>query len=353
MELADLTAQHVTIARGLDYMRYLSLLFETGGRSTTAAHIFAQRYPRSLNHALVEKAATAAGTTTDSTWAGPLAAPQPLAEGFLAYVRPLTIIGRLPLRKVPFNVTVSSQTGAGVYSWIAEAGLKKVTKAAYSSITVGVTKCAGIITVTEELLRFSQPNAETVLRDEIASGLAQLVDTTFTDPALAPGGGSPGSITNGVTPIAPTGTTEAALAKDVATLVSQFLTNNPDPTRARLVMRPDHAAMLQHATNSQTLTVDGGSHYGIPVVVSATVGTRILALDAGAILLADHGVEIDLSRQATIELDDAPSGSAASVVTSLWQTNLVGLRGDWLITWKKARATAVSVISPTAYVPGT
>jgi HK97 family phage major capsid protein len=351
--ITDLTQQQITIGRGLDYMRFLSLLHETDGRSMTAAHIFAQRYPRSLNIELVQKAAVSAGTTTDSAWAGPLAAPSALAEGFLSYVRPLTIVGRLPLRKVPFNVTVSSQTGGGVYAWIAEGALKKVTKAAYTTVSVGISKCSGIIVVTDELMKLSMPNAEVILRDEIAAGLAQLVDTTFTDPALAPGSGSPGSVTNGVTPITPTGTTEAALSKDVGTLVAQFLTNNPDPTRARLVMRPDHAAMLQHATNSQTLTVDGGSHYGIPVVISATVGTRILALDAGAILFADNGVAIDLSKQATIEMNDAPVGTAASVVTSLWQSNLVGLRGDWLITWVKARPTAVSLISPTAYVPGT
>jgi len=360
--LSDLTQSQIVATRATDYVRLLSFTHQHDGQVLMAAETFAARYPRSPNVDLVRKAAdvalftkaaVAAGTTTDTNWAGPLATPEPLAAAFLSYVRPLTIVGRLPLRTVPPNVSVSTQTGAGVYAWTAEGAIKKVTKTAFASVTLPVTKCSGIIAVTRELMKLSQPSAELVLRDEIAAGLAQLVDATFTDPALAPGGGSPGSVTNGVTPIAPTGTTSAALVADVAALLAQFLGNNPDASRAALVMRPDHAAMLAGATNSPTLTVTGGSYSGIPVVVSGTVGTRILALDAAAILAADGGLEIDMSGNATVELSDAPVGSATAVLTSFWQSNLVGLRGHWMISWIKGRATAVSLISPTAYVPGT
>jgi hypothetical protein len=341
------------IGKQLDYVRYLGALYETDGSDVLAAKLFAARFPRSPNTDLLLKTVTAPGTTIDSTWAGPLAPPQVLAEAFVGYVRPLTIVGRLPLRRTPFNVKVPQQTGAGVYGWSPEGGLKKVTQVAYGTLTLGITKCSAIIVVTSELMKLSVPSAELLLRDELSAGLAQLVDTTFVNDALAPGGGSPGSILNGVTPVTPSGTTEAALARDVSTLVSQFLTNNPDPTRARLVMGPTHAAMLQHATNSPTLTVDGGSVYGLPVIISANAGARVIALDGAQILLGDNGVVIDLSRQASIELDDAPTGSAASVMTSLWQSNLVGFRADWFISWKKTTSTAASWLGPTAYVPGT
>ena len=52
-------------------------------------------------------------------------------------------------------------------------------------------------------------------------------------------------------------------------------------------------------------------------------------------------------------LDDAPAGGAADVVTSLWQNDLVAVRGVRMITWAKATPTCVSLIAPAAYVPGT
>src|SRR4030095_2741744 len=135
----------------------------------TRRRLFAERFRRSATLALVEKAAVVAGTTTDVTWAGPLAAPQPLADALLELVRPATIVGRLPLRRVPPNVSVSVQTGGGTYAWTAENSLKKVTKMAFGTVTLGPAKCSGIVTVTSELMKLSVPNAEAALREEIAS----------------------------------------------------------------------------------------------------------------------------------------------------------------------------------------
>ena len=61
----------------------------------------------------VLKTAVSAGTVADSTWAAPLVQYQNLANEFIEYTRPLTIIGRIPgLRRVPFKVKISRQTGA-------------------------------------------------------------------------------------------------------------------------------------------------------------------------------------------------------------------------------------------------
>jgi hypothetical protein len=38
------------------------------------------------------------------------------------------------------------------------------------------------------------------------------------------------------------------------------------------------------------------------------------------------------------------------VLVSLWQNNLVGLRAERMITWKRARTAAVRYISAAAYV---
>jgi HK97 family phage prohead protease len=92
------------------------------------------------------KAAVAAGTTTDATWAGPLAVAQPLVNEFLELLRPRTIIGRVPgFRQVPFNVSVPSQTGGGTYSWVGQGNAKPVTSATFATVSVPFSKAAGII----------------------------------------------------------------------------------------------------------------------------------------------------------------------------------------------------------------
>jgi HK97 family phage major capsid protein len=356
-QLTGHTLDLVAHLRSIDFVRYLSCLYSEDGHPVAATKQFALRWPMAANCDLLTKAMIAPGTTTDAAWAGPLAAIKPLADGFLAYARPLSLLGQIPnLRTVPFNVSVAAQTAVGVYSWVGETLSKPITKGAFATVTLGIAKATGIILVTDELIRLISPGSETALRQELALGVAQFLDQQFVDPAVAAvGGTNPASITNGVTPITPSGTTAAALVKDVAALIGQFVGNNPDTTAAVLLMTPSTATMLVGATNSQTLTINGGTYAGFPVVVSGNVGTRIVALDASAVLYADAGVTIDTSKQATIQMDSAPDNpaTAATIETSLWQNNLVGLKAERFINWKKSRATAVSLVSPTAYVPGT
>src|SRR5215471_11733633 len=364
--LADVTREMVVDQRSLDYIKYLSCLVITKNATQMASDVFATRY---IDHAadfgflpsqnlnLVVKAATAAGTTTDATWAGPIAPVNPLADAFLAFVRPLTILGKLPaLRRVPPNMSVPMQTGGGTYQWLGQNAPTPLSAMAFATTTLGIAKCSGLVVITDELARVSSPDAAVVVRNDLAAGIAAFTDVEFINPARAPVAGvSPGSITNGVTPIAPSGTTSAALKADVGALIAQVLANNPDPSSIALVMRPQEAIMLAGATNSQTLTVAGGTYAGLPVVVSTNAGTTIVALNQSAILFADGGIDVTTSKQATIQFDSAPDNPpvAATVAVPLWPNNLIGFKAVREIIWKKATATAVSLVSPTAYVPGT
>ena len=71
---------------------------------------------------LQTKAATAVGTTTDATWAGPLAA-YGIAGEALALLRGASILGALEskMRRVPFRTKVPRETGSGTGgAWIGE-----------------------------------------------------------------------------------------------------------------------------------------------------------------------------------------------------------------------------------------
>ena len=80
----------------------------------------------------------------------------------------------------------------------------------------------------------------------------------------------------------------------------------------------------------------------------ADYGIIVLA-DANQILLADDGqVSVDVSREASLEMDDAPSGGPQSLV-SLWQNNLVGLRAERYVTWKLRRDVGVTYLTGVPY----
>jgi hypothetical protein len=118
-------------------------------------------------------------------------------------------------------------------------------------------------------------------------------------------------------------------------------------------MRPSNAVAIARATNTPTLGLKGGSIYGIPVIVSQTVGDRLIALDASQILVADEGgIEVDISNNALVQMDSAPTDAqtAATVLISLFQMNLVGLKITRFINWKRVQTTAVRYISGAAYV---
>jgi HK97 family phage major capsid protein len=111
------------------------------------------------NHIL--KSAIAAGSTTDSTWAGPLVTYNNLQEEFIELLRPNALISKIPgLRRVPFNIKVPRETTTMTAYWVGQGSPKPVSKGALDTVTLDFAKIAGITYQTQELLRFSRPNSK-------------------------------------------------------------------------------------------------------------------------------------------------------------------------------------------------
>lgn len=312
-----------------------------------------------VEHMWHTKAAVAAGTTTDSTWAGPLVVTQPLNE-FLEMLRPRTLLGRIPgLRQVPFNVSVPSQTTGGTYGWVGQNKPKPVTKADYATVSVPFSKAAGIIVLSEELVKLSSPSAENLVREEMIAGMGQFLDVQFNDPAVAVAANvSPASITNGASTAAASGVTGAAAKADLAASVAVFTAAGIPLEGSVWLMSDSNAFGLGLSVNGlgqplfPGMSITGGTLLGMPVVVSNNVSTRVILVHAPSILFADEGgVRIDVSREASIQMDSAPTDTvdATTVYLSLWQRNLVGLRAERMITWIRARSAAVRYITAAAY----
>ena len=130
---------------------------------------------------LQTKAAVAAGTTTDATWAGPLAV-YGIAGEALALLRGASIIGALEsrMRRVPFRTKVPRETGSGTGgAWIGEGLATPVAATAYDTLTQEAYKAAKIVVLSDELLKLGDPDAERTVRETVIAGVAAYLDGQF------------------------------------------------------------------------------------------------------------------------------------------------------------------------------
>ena len=280
---------------------------------------------------------------------------------FLELLRPRTLLGRIPgMKRVPFNVAVAAQTTGGTYGWVGQNKPKPVTKADYATVTLTFAKAAGIIVLTEELVKLSTPSAEALVREEMIAGMGQFLDLQFQDPAVAAVANvNPASITNGAATAAASGVTGAAAKADLAARVATFTAAGIPLEGSVWLMNDSNAFGLAMSVNAlgqplfPGMSITGGSIFGIPVIVSNSLSTRIVLMHAPSILYADDGgVSIDVSREASVQMDSAPTDTvdATTVYVSLWQRNLVGLKAERFITWLRARTAAVTYITAAAYI---
>jgi HK97 family phage major capsid protein len=363
--------------KGCDFARFAGCM-AFGKGSVTEALAFARRRfadDAMLHKALelrqhmsgeeiIQRAAVDIGTTTDADFASPLVYYTNMANEFIEFLRPQTIIGRLQgLRMVPFDIRMSRQTGGASAGWVGEGKPKPLSRQAFDAVTLGHTKLAVITVITEELARFSSPNAEVIIRNDLGKAVVQTMDSDFVDPDNAGTANvKPASITNGVTPIASVGNTEANVRTDLGALFGEWIANNLDVSNGALIM-PSSTAMrtglIVNALGQKAfpnINAKGGELEGLQVITSENAGLTdgsangkiVILVNASDILLADDGqVSIDISREASVQMDDAPDdpATASTVMVSLWQRNLVGIKAERFINWVKGRATAVSYLS--------
>lgn len=352
------TMKGPVLPKGTAFVRYACALAMSRGNKFEAAE-YAKRWESTTPEVtLALKAAVNPGTTVEPAWAAPLVAVTPLASEFLELLRPATLIGKIPgLRMVPFNISAAVQTGGGTYGFVGEGAPKPVGNLQLTSATLPIAKAAGIIVISQELARLSSPRAEDVVRTDMVNGMAEFLDGKFIDPTNAGVAGvEPASITNAAVSVGSAGTSGANAETDFKNLVGSMIAVNQSIAGLVLIMSESNALNLSLArtTNGEfmfpNLSAGGGSIAGIAVVTSQKAGTTVALVSPRDILMADDGgVDIDVSTQAAVELNTVPTSpvSAASVLVSLWQNNLIGLKAERFINWKRARLAGVRYTTAT------
>lgn len=333
----------------------------------------------SETYGMFAKAAVGAATTGGATWAGPLVGDETSAfADFVEFLRPQTILGKFgaggipSLRRVPFRVPLIGQTSGGDGYWVGEGAAKPLTKFDFSRTTLDPLKVANIAVATMETLRDSSPSAEAIIRDQLAAALVARLDTDFIDPAKAASAGvSPASITNGLTFIEASGTDADAVRADIKALFAAFIAANNAPTSGVWIMPATVALSLSLMFNPMGqpefpgISMNGGTLFGLPVIVSQYVptaydadgagtdfaaGALVALVNASDIYLADEGgVSVDMSQEASLQMDNAPTNNSATPtatqLVSMFQTNSVAFRAERTINWAKRRASAVAALA--------
>jgi HK97 family phage major capsid protein/HK97 family phage prohead protease len=349
------------LAPGQEFARYAKCLAQAKGNLMQAEQIAKSQYPDSQRIQTVLKAAVAAGTTTDATWAGPLVEYTNFTGDFINFLRPQTIIGRFgqggvpALRSIPFNVRIKGQTSGGEGYWVGEGAPKPLTKFDFNDVELRWAKVANIAVLTDELVRMSTPSAELLVRDSLAQALIARLDVDFVSPSKAAVSNvSPASITNGVTAVPASGTDYDAFKVDAKTMMGNFIAANIPLSDGVWIMQSTQAlafSLMQNALGQAEfpgMTMSGGTLLGLPVIVSQHVPSGVVVLAAASeIYLADDGqVMIDTSREATLMMDSDPTGTATR---SMFQMNEIAIRAERYINWAKRRSAAVQLITGAAY----
>ncbi|MBJ9675231.1 phage major capsid protein [Burkholderia gladioli] len=346
------------VAKGTAFTRYAIALMRAKGNTMQAAEIAKEWKDSTPEVELVLKASVAAGTTTDPSWAAPLVPYQNMASEFIELLRPQTIVGRIQgFRRVPFNVNIPGQTTGSSVGWVGEGKPSPVSALAFNTTSLGMSKVGGIVVMTEELVRSSTPAAEGLVQQDLIATVGQFLDGQFIDPAKAAGanGVSPASITNGVTAIEASGTDATAVRADVKKAFDAFLDANLSVAGAVWIMSESTALSLSMMQNALAqaefpgISMTGGTFFGLPVILSKTAGSMMILANAAEILLADDGaVTLDASREASLEMDSAPTGGATELV-SLWQNGFIAMKATRFINWKRRRLQGVQYISGVNY----
>lgn len=292
-----------------------------------------------------------------TSWGGQLVYAQNLVSEFVELLRAATVLGKLQgVRRIPFNVRIPVQTGGSTVNWVAELGSKPVGELAFDFLTHTVSKIAGIVVASEELVRLSSPAAEQTIRMDLTNAIVQFMDEQLLNPAITETPARPASITHNVTPVPASGTDANALFNDMNAALATFDEAETGTANLYVITRPSVARGIGSLRNAlgqfevPTVSPTGGTFMGYPLIISnSSPAGDIILVKADEIFLSDDGgVRLDASNQATLDMD---GGSPPTPTFNLWQRNCVGIRAERFVRWSKRRAASVALITGAAYAP--
>jgi hypothetical protein len=240
-------------------------------------------------------------------------------------------------------------------NWVGESKAAPVSTASFSTVSLTPLKTMAIAVCSNELLKHSSPAAEALIRDTLVRATAERVDTTFVSALAVSAGVSPAGMLNGLSALGSNGYDGPSVMADVLELYAPFITAK-HASGLYFVMNKARAKATGLILNTLSMPMfpglgaNGGTLLGDPVVTSDNVpATVVMLIDPSNVWkIGDTGVEVSLSRDATLEQDGAPQGAsdtpaaATATLVSMFQTESTAFKVTRPINFQKRRTTAVS-----------
>ena len=182
---------------------------------------------------ILEKSATAPGTTTDSTWASPLSAYSLLASSFISSLRNIGFFDAVApqAKQLPLNVNALVVTTGITASTVGQAMVKPISKLSLTTQGLTEQKAVAQIIASDSLVRAGGPLASALFTQELQKAVAIETDRQFIADALT-----------GISPSSSNGGTSTGIAQDIAALLHALTLGSDsrvfvavDPTTAKHV----------------------------------------------------------------------------------------------------------------------
>jgi HK97 family phage major capsid protein/HK97 family phage prohead protease len=304
-------------------------------------------------------AASNPAMTTVQGWAAELIETQ--VGEFLDLLAPESVWARLSGLRLTFDragaFRLPGRTARGLGgNFVGEGAPIPVKQATLGSVLLSPFKMAVITTMTRELAQRSAPAAEPLFRQMMIEDTAIAIDTAFLD-ATAASAVRPAGLQVLGAGTASAGDTIANIVTDLKGMITAMVTAGAGRRPVWImndVQRIGLMTALSSTEDSRPFAdeVRGGTLMGYPIIASINVPTGLVALVDQAELAQGYGDSpaIDMSNQATLHMEDTTplplvtgaqgSGVAASPMRSLFQTDSLGLRLVWDISWAFRRAGA-------------
>jgi hypothetical protein len=298
--------------------------------------------------ATVLRAASAPATTTNAGWAG-LWATTVLSylSNLIPYSAGADLLQRALVLTFDGANQISIPTVSAPLADFVQQGAPIPVVQAVSGIQTNLSPCkfAVITVLTREVVESG--NAEALVKTALLESTGPALDRRLFDNVAATPDLRPAGLLNGKVALTASTNTDKyeAMVSDIATLAA---------TVAPLAA---NGGIIFVAAPKQAVALNIGlPNFNYPILVSGSLadGTIIVVARNAVISAFDALPLIDTTKAATMHMDTAPQqlatgGTMASPTTVMFQTDKIGIRLRWPITWALRNANAIAFMTGLAW----
>jgi HK97 family phage major capsid protein len=227
----------------------------------------------------MEETATKALSSSDGTSGGFLV-PVQVSQDIIEFLRPASVMRRMNPMTVQMptgTMRIPKITQGSAATYIGENQNIAVTQPQFGQIVLSWKKLAAIVPISNDLVRYSSPSADAIVRDDLVRAMAQAENLAFLrgdGTAFSPKGLR--FWINSANVLISAGTTLANMVTDIGAMILALLNNNIPMTRPAWLMSPrtwNSLNLVQTTTGAFVFRPEmaGGTLMGFPFALTTQV----------------------------------------------------------------------------------